>query len=151
MSKSYSAAAWLLLDYIRDPYFTSIKLAAVNEKHLSENLYPHIVRFYRTMAVPMPYKVDTRESSMWMGIREAGYEFGISGIAVKQSQETTGSFKGYKAIPVRKTPHPKFGYFSRLRVLIDEGQNVPGGIYQDFNSLIASIGPHGREIGRAHV
>lgn len=144
LGKSYSVGAWMLLDYLRDPYFTSVKLAAVSEKHLSENLFPHLVRMWRSLAIPLPYDIEVRESSMWLGIREAGYEFGISGLAFKQSQETSGQFKGYKFRPVRKSPHPKFGYFSRLRVLLDEGQNVPGGPYQDFNSLKASMGSAGR-------
>jgi hypothetical protein len=73
-----------------------------------------------------------------MGVKAAGYGFGISGIAFKQSQETSGQFKGYKAQPVRKKKHEKFGYLSRLRVLGDEGQNWPNGPFKDFNSLIAS-------------
>jgi hypothetical protein len=139
MSKSYAAGAWMLLDYLRDPQYTSVKLAAVSEKHLRENLFPHVVNLWRNLSIPVAAKIENRDSDMWMGIRDAGFEFGISGIAFKQSQETSGQFKGYKSKPVRKKPHPKFGFSSRLRVLLDEGQNVPGGPFQDFNSLVASI------------
>lgn len=139
VGKSYGIGAWMALDYLRDPLYTSVKLAAVSEKHLKENLYPHVAKLIRSCAIPCRYKIEYKESELWMGIKEAGYEFGISGLAFKQSQETSGQFKGYKAMPVRKKSHPKFGFFSRLRVLGDEAQNWPGGPFQDFNSLTASI------------
>ncbi len=138
MSKTYAAGAWMLLDYLRDPQFTTVKLAAVNEDHLRKNLFAHVATLYRACAIPSAFDIQIRDSDLWMGIKDAGYEFGISGIAFKQSQETSGQFKGYKAKPVRKSPHSKFGVMSRLRVLGDEGQNWPNGPFKDFNSLIAS-------------
>lgn len=138
MSKTYSAGAFMLLDYLRDPLYTTVKLAAVNEDHLRKNLFAHVVTLYRACVIPSAYDIVIRDSDLWMGVKDAGNEFGISGIAFKQSQETSGQFKGYKAKPVRKVPHPKFGVMSRLRVLGDEGQNWPNGPFKDFNSLIAS-------------
>lgn len=135
---TYSAGAFMLLDYLRDPLYTTIKLAAVNEDHLRKNLFAHVATLYRACVIPSGHDIQIRDSDLWMGVKDAGYEFGISGIAFKQSQETSGQFKGYKAKPVRKSPHPKFGVMSRLRVLGDEGQNWPNGPFKDFNSLIAS-------------
>lgn len=138
MGKTYGAGAWMLLDYLRDPYYTTVKLAAINEDHLRKNLFAHVATLYRSLAIPVSFDIQVRDSDLWLGIKEAGYEFGISGIAFKQSQETSGQFKGYKAKPVRPKPHPKFGVMSRLRVLGDEGQNWPNGPFKDFNSLVAS-------------
>lgn len=144
LGKTYGIGAWMLLDYLRDPFYTSVKLAAISEKHLKENLFPHVVKLWRNLAIPVSHNIEIKESELWLGIKEAGFEFGVSGIAFKQSQETSGQFKGYKFMPVRKRPHPKFGYFSRLRVLGDETQNWPGGPFQDFNSLLASMDDSGR-------
>jgi hypothetical protein len=138
MSKTYSAGAFMLLDYLRDPLYTTVKLAAINEDHLRKNLFAHVATLYRNCIIPSKYDIQVRDSDLWMGVKDAGYEFGISGIAFKQSQETSGQFKGYKAKPVRTSRHPKFGVMSRLRVLGDEGQNWPGGPFKDFNSLVAS-------------
>lgn len=138
MGKTYGLGAWFLLDYLRDPLYTSVKLAAINEDHLRKNLFAHVVRLFRACAIPSVHEIIVRDTDLWMGVKGAGQEFGISGIAFKQSQETSGQFKGYKAMPVRKIPHPKFGYMSRFRVLGDEGQNWPGGPFKDFNSLTAS-------------
>lgn len=120
MSKTYAAGAYMLLDYLRDPFYTTVKLAAVNEDHLRKNLFAHVVNLYRSCAIPSSYEITVQDSTLWMGVKAAGYGFGISGIAFKQSQETSGQFKGYKAQPVRKKKHEKFGYLSRLRVLGDE-------------------------------
>lgn len=139
MSKTYAAGAWMVLDYLRDPLYTTVKLAAVNEDHLKKNLFAHVVTLYRTCAIPSPYEIVVQDAALWMGVKAAGNEFGISGIAFKQSQDTSGQFKGYKAKPVRKKKHPQFGVMSRLRVLGDEGQNWPGGPFKDFNSLVASM------------
>lgn len=144
MGKSYSAGVWLALDYLRDPLYTTVKLAAVNEDHLKKNLFAHLAKLFRNLAIPCEHDVIVRDADLWIGIKEAGYEFGISGIAFKQSQERGGQFKGYKSLPVRKTPHHQFGLMSRIRVLLDEGQDAPGGPFQDFNSLYASISAKGR-------
>jgi hypothetical protein len=136
--KTYGVGAWMLLDYLRDPQYTTVKLAAVNEDHLKKNLFAHVATLFRNLAIPVAANIQVRDSDLWLGIKEAGFEFGISGIAFKQSQETSGQFKGYKAKPVRPKPHPKFGVMSRLRVLGDEGQNWPNGPFKDFNSLVAS-------------
>ncbi len=136
--KTYGAGAWMLLDYLRDPLYTTVKLAAVNEDHLKKNLFAHVVFLFRNLAIPSEHNIEVRDSDLWMGVKEAGYEFGIAGIAFKQAQETSGQFKGYKAKPVRPKPHHQFGYMSRLRVLGDEGQNWPGGPFKDFNSIVAS-------------
>jgi hypothetical protein len=138
MSKTYAAGAFYLLDYLRDPWFTTVKLAALNEDHLKKNLFAHVVFLFRSCAIPSPHEIVVQDAALWMGIKAAGNEFGISGLAFKQSQETSGQFKGYKAKPVRKKAHPQFGVMSRLRVLGDEGQNWPGGPFKDFNSLVAS-------------
>lgn len=135
---TYSAGAWMLLDYLRDPFYTTVKLAAINEDHLKKNLFAHVATLFRGLAIPPAAEIIVRDSDLWMGVKEAGYEFGISGLAFKQSQETSGQFKGYKAKPVRVKPSAKFGVMSRLRVLGDEGQNWPGGPFKDFNSLTAS-------------
>ncbi len=135
---TYGAGGYFLLDYLRDPFYTTVKLAAVNEDHLKKNLFAHVVTLFRACSIPIPHKIIIQDSALWMGIKEAGNEFGISGIAFKQSQDSSGQFKGYKYKPVRKRKHPKFGFMSRLRVLGDEGQNWPMGPFKDFQTLIAS-------------
>lgn len=139
MSKSYSAGAWMYLDWRRDPLYTSVKCVGISEDQVRKHVFAHIVKLHRSSAIPMSQDVVIRDSDMWMGVKDAGYEFGITAIAYKQSQETSGGLKGYKSMAVRPLPHPKFGYMSRLRYLGDEGQNWPNGPFKDLNTTISQI------------
>ncbi len=139
MGKSYNAGVWMYLDWRRDPLYTSIKCVGVSEDQVRKHVFSHIVKLHRSCAIPMSEQVDVRDSDMWMGVKEAGYEFGITAIAYKQSQETSGGIKGYKSMPVRKVPHPQFGMYSRLRLLGDEGQNWPNGPFKDIQTWVSQI------------
>lgn len=139
MGKSYNAGAWMYLDWWRDPLYTSIKCVGISEDQVRKHVFSHIVKLHRACAVPLGEQVDVRDSDMWMGVKDAGFEFGITAIAYKQSQETSGGIKGYKSMAVRKSPHPKFGMMSRLRLLGDEGQNWPNGPFKDINTWVSQI------------
>lgn len=139
MGKSYNAGAWMYLDWRRDPLYTSVKCVGISEDQVRKHVFSHIVKLHRACVIPMAEAVDVRDSDMWMGVKDAGFEFGITAIAYKQSQETSGGIKGYKSMAVRKTPHPKFGMMSRLRLLGDEGQNWPGGPFKDINTWVSQI------------
>lgn len=139
MGKTYSAGAWMYLDWRRDPLYTSVKCVGVSEDQVRKHVFAHIAKLHRSSALPMLEDVQIRDSDMWMGIKEAGNEFGITAIAYKQSQETSGGIKGYKSMPVRTKKHPKFGYMSRLRLLGDEGQNWPNGPWKDLNTWVSQI------------
>jgi hypothetical protein len=139
MGKSYNAGVWMYLDWRRDPLYTAIKCVGISEDQVRKHVFSHIVKLHRACAITMAEQVDIRDSDMWMGVKDAGFEFGITAIAYKQSQETSGGIKGYKSMPVRKTPHPKFGMLSRLRLLGDEGQNWPNGPFKDINTWVSQI------------
>jgi hypothetical protein len=139
MGKSYSAGVWMYLDWRRDPLYTAVKCVGVSEDQVRKHVFAHLVKLHRACVIPCEHEVIVRDSDMWMGVKDSGYEFGITAIAYKQSQETSGGIKGYKSMPVRVKPHPKFGYFSRLRLLGDEGQNWPNGPFKDINTWVSQI------------
>lgn len=142
-SKTYSAGAWMLLDWIRDPYFTTIKVISRDEGHLKTNLFAHIWSLLKASVIPITdddeKNITYREHELFIGMTDAGPYFGFHGVAVKHSSSSTGDLKGFKPKPVRKTEHPRFGFMSRLRVLGDEGQNWPVGPFTDFESLKGSM------------
>lgn len=139
MGKSYNAGVWMYLDWRRDPLYTSVKCVGVSEDQVRKHVFAHIVKLHRACVIPMIEDVAIRDADMWMGVKDAGFEFGITAIAYKQSQSTSGGLKGYKSMAVRIKPHPKFGYFSRLRFLGDEGQNWPGGPFKDLNTTVSQM------------
>lgn len=144
-SKSYSAVAYFLLDYLRDPEYTAIKMIAVNESHLKANMFAHMLGLYRGCSIPMLDEEDVivREADNYLGLKSAGNDFGIDGVATRQSKFGSGTIRGYKPKPYRKTPHPIWGSMTRLRILLDEGQHIPAGVFIDLNSPMGSMTENG--------
>lgn len=142
-SKSFSIGAWLLLDWVRDPYYTSIKVVSRDEKHLKGNLFAHIYSMLRDAAIPLTdndeEEVVYREHDMFIGLKAVGPVAGFQGEALKHSSSSSGDLKGYKPQPRRKVEHPRFGVMTRLRVVVDEAQNAPTGIFTDFMSVRGSL------------
>ena len=139
LSKTYSAGVFMYLDWRRDPLYTSVKLVAVSDDHLRKNLHSHITALHRNAVIPMREKIVIRDTDLFMGIEDWPAEFSISGLAVKQSTLASGSLRGHKPKPYRAVEHPRFGFSSRVRVLIDEAQNVPVGAFEDIKTIEASI------------
>jgi len=139
MGKSFNAGVWMYLDWRRDPYYTSIKCVGISDDQVRKHVFSHMLRMHSICAIPMLEEVSIRESDMWMGIKGAGNEFGITAVAYKQSEETSGGLRGYKSMPVRKVKHPKFGFMSRLRIIGDEGNQWPAGPFKGINTIVSQI------------
>lgn len=139
MSKTYSIAVWLLLDYVRDPQFTRIRLASVNAEHLRTNLFAHITDMSMTSSIPLALKT----SDLFIGTDSSKQDFCIKGVIFPQDNSRSGGrLKGMKP-GNRNKAHPKFGPLGRLRLLIDEAQNIPSNVFADFPSIEASINNYG--------
>lgn len=139
LSKTYSAGIFFTLDFLRDPFYTNIKLVSANEDNLRKNLHSHISALFKTMSIPLKHDLTIRDNDMYIGVKGWISEMGISGIAVKQGVISSGGLRGHKVKSIRKHPHPKFGYLSRLRILVDEGQDVPSAGYGDLQTIEASM------------
>ncbi len=137
VSKTYSCGAWCYIDWRRDPSFTAIKVAALSDDHLRKNIFSHIQMLHKSASIPLEDPSDLKDVDLYFGLRSAGNQFGFSGIAFKQSSEATGHFKGYKPMPYRKIPHPKFGNSSRIRILGDECVRGDQRISMADGSLVA--------------
>ena len=123
-SKTYSAGAWMLLDWIRDPYYTTIKVVSRDADHLKTNLFAHIWSLLKASVVPITdndeQNITYREHDLFIGMTDAGPYYGFHGVAVKHSSSSTGDLKGFKPKPMRQPIHPRFGNMTRLRILGDE-------------------------------
>ena len=53
LSKSFTIGVMGTLDYIRDPEYTKIRVAAPNAEHLKANLFGHMIDMVRTSAIPL--------------------------------------------------------------------------------------------------
>lgn len=129
MSKSYAAGVWLLLDWARDPEFTTVKVVGPSENHLEDNLFSHLVNLHKNSAIPLPGEVG----KLFIGLDLRNRTSSITGVVIPQGK-TSGKLQGVKRKP-RKKPHPVFGRLTRLRVFIDELELVPPGVLKDIDNL----------------
>ncbi len=133
-SKSYSTGVWLMLDWIRDPENTSVKLLGPSEKHLSENLFTHIINLHQSASIPLPGETG----DLWIGMDRKNKFGSISGVVVPLGRKAAGRLQGTKA-GKRKTPHPIFGPERRLRVFMDESEKIPKGIWRDVDNIFSNL------------
>lgn len=135
-SKSYGVTAFMYLDWRRDPEYTMIKMAAVNEEHLKRTLIAQIHQFHSAAVIDMEQKCVDNE--LYLGI-EGLPDMGIAGVIMPQGAEGTGRIRGYKPKPLRKKKHPRFGFSSRVRFFGDEGQIYRMSVFKDFGSMQSAM------------
>lgn len=135
-SKSYSTGVWLLLDYIRDPEYTCIKLLGPSEQHLNEQLFTHMVNLHQQASIPLPGETG----DLYIGTDRRNRFGAITGVVVPLGKKSAGRLQGAKAgNKKRKKPHPVFGTLGRLRVFMDESEKIPQGIWLDVNNIFANL------------
>jgi hypothetical protein len=134
MSKSYSCGVLFALDWVRDPEYTTILVVGPTEDHLNRNLFPHLTRLHREATLPMPGEVG----EMFIGLDRRNRSAGISGVVIPRGPRAAGKLQGAKRFQ-RSVPHPIFGGRSRLRVLLDEIENIPSGVWSDLDNLTSNI------------
>ena len=143
MGKTYNLVIFCYMDWLRDPEWTSVKLMSQSDKHLTDNVWPHLMQIHESCALKPLNKVKDLPSDLWMGIADSGKSYGFAGMAFKQSQLSSGAWKGFKPQPKRPITdkgYAVFGPMTKLRVLMDEAQQIPEGVWQDLNSVKASVG-----------
>ena len=120
-SKTYSGVAWMLLDYALDPEWTTLLLVGPTADHLKQNAFGDLIRLHGSAVIPLPGKADTESLSV-----DKRVGMGFFTVALDRGPAASAKLKGYKT-KARTTlsDHPLFGRSSRLRILIDEAQQVP--------------------------
>ena len=133
MGKSYCLGVWCYLDWRRDPQFTNIQIVGPSEKHLERNLFSHIAKLHRQASIQGPGEV------VQLGITLSPVERdnGIFGVVVPIGKRSSGRLQGVKVIP-RPVPHPQFGPLSRVRVMLEEAENIPVGIFEDVTNILSN-------------
>ena len=132
--KTYSASAWMLLDWALDPEWTLVRVMSTKEKHVKENLFADMQRLHSNSAIKLPGKADT-ESIAVEKAKKGGQ--GIFILVIPQGEAARGSIRGSKVKP--RPEHPLFGRSSRTRLLIDEAQDVPTGAFEEIPNLLSSV------------
>lgn len=139
LGKSFSFGVRLMLEWTRDPEWTSVRVVGPSEDHLEQNLFSHLVGLHNSSALPLPGQVG----DLFIGLNRRDQISSIRGIVIpKGNNKKAGRLQGGHRKP-RKTPHPIFGPLSRMFILIDEIENVPQGIWHDVSNVMSEINEDG--------
>lgn len=134
MSKSYSMGVRLMLEWVRDPAWTTIKVIGPSEAHLEANLFSHLVSLHTQSKIPLPGSVG----ELFIGLNRRDRISSISGLVIPVGNvKKAGRLQGVKRKP-RTEPHPIFGERSRLFIFIDEIENVPDGLWSDVDNVVSN-------------
>lgn len=138
MSKTFGCGVFYYLDWLRDPQHTTIRVVGPGESHLESNLFSHLVTLHRSCALPVPGQVG----ALFIGLDQRDQKSAIKGLTIPLGRNAgAGRLQGVKRYP-RGHIHPVFGQMFRLRVLVDEIEKVPDGIWKDFRNLSSNIGSY---------
>jgi hypothetical protein len=130
-SKSYSSGVWLYLDWIRDPFNTSIRIISSSASHAMTNLFAHILDLHKSSCVPMEGKIYTNR----IAIDEEDKRNVIMLTTIPMKSDGKGTLRGVAPMP-RKHPHVKFGNMTRIRIMMDECEFIPEGVWVDIDNLL---------------
>ncbi len=148
MGKTFNAAAWFLLDWMRDPYYTSVKVVSLTEAHAQRNVFAAIKTFYRTALVKPEY--EGGEELVKSIQANDDDKNGIHLVAVPKGDSGTGTLRGFHPSPRAGKPHPKWGMMSRTHVVLDEAEEVPAGVWEGLQNILSAADTEGAK-GRIKI
>jgi hypothetical protein len=148
MGKTFNAAAWFLLDWMRDPYYTCIKVVSLTEAHAQRNVFAAIKTFYRTALVKPEY--EGGEELVKSIQANDDDKNGIHLVAVPRGDSGTGTLRGFHPAPRAGKPHPKWGLMSRTHVVLDEAEEVPAGVWEGLQNILSAADTEGAK-GRIKI
>lgn len=129
--KSYTLMAWALLDWIEDPWGTSTKLVSTTAGHAQANTFSTLTMFHKESILVLPGIVK----DAYIGMGGTDKRASIAVVALPTGDEGRGRLQGFHPIP-RKNPHPKFGNKTRVRVIMDEAEGIPNGVWQGVDNML---------------
>ena len=133
LGKTYTLICYLLLDWIRDPEFTEIKVISTTGGHAKSQSFSTLQRLYKNAIVPLPgISMDG-----FVGLNPKDRHSAINLVAIPQGEDGKGTLQGFHPVP-RRTPHASFGSMSRVRALLDEAEEIPAGVWEGVANLLAS-------------
>lgn len=148
MGKTFNAAAWFLLDWMRDPYYTCVKVVSLTEAHAQRNVFAAIKTFYRTALVKPEY--EGGEDLVKSIQANDDDKNGIHLVAVPKGDSGTGTLRGFHPAPRAGKPHPRWGLMSRTHVVLDEAEEVPAGVWEGLQNILSAADTDGAK-GRIKI
>lgn len=138
MGKSYNMIVWELLRWVHDPEYTNIKNVSTTAGHTKAQTWTHLLDLHARAAIPLP-GVATAD---FLGLDPLNKRAGISVVALPTGDKGKGRLQGFHPVP-RDKPHPIFGPLSAVILIIDEGEDVPVGLWEGVDNMLANEDEHG--------
>jgi hypothetical protein len=133
MGKTYTLICYVLLDWIRDPEYTEIKVISTTGGHAKSQSFSTLQRLYTNAIIPLPgLSMDG-----FVGLNPKDRHSAITLVAIPQGEDGRGVLQGFHPVP-RLAKHPVFGSMSRVRALLDEAEEIPSGVWEGVSNLLAS-------------
>lgn len=133
-SKSFALGARLFLEWIRDPDWTTVRVAGPSQDHLEANLFSALIRLHSNASLPMPGETG----ELFIGADRRNQLGSIKGIVVPLGKlKKSGRLQGTKR-ERRIKVHPTFGEQTRLFIACDEFENIPQGIWADIDNILSN-------------
>jgi hypothetical protein len=133
VGKTYSLICYMLLDWLRDPRYTEIKIISTTGGHARSQSFSTLQRLYNNAIIPLPgLSMDA-----FVGLDPKDRHSAITLIAIPQGDSGKGVLQGFHPMP-RPVRHPVFGHMSRVRALCDEAEEIPTGVWDGIANLLAS-------------
>jgi hypothetical protein len=133
LGKTYTLICYVLLDWIRDPEQTEVKIISTTGGHAKSQSFSTLQRLYKAAIIPLPgLSMDG-----FVGLDPKDRHSAITLVAIPQGEDGRGVLQGFHPVP-RNRPHPIFGSMSRVRALLDEAEEIPSGVWEGVSNLLAS-------------
>jgi hypothetical protein len=132
--KTYSSAAWFLLDWLRDPQYTNTKIMSSTAGHAKSNIFSTLHMLHAESRVKLPgVRLDG-----FIGLDTKNRHAGISRVSIPQGENQKAALSGFHPLP-RNAPDSIFGNVGRVRGLIDEAEEVAHGLWLGISNMLLSM------------
>lgn len=127
-SKTYTSSHIAWLDYCANPFETLTSLTTVTFEGLKLRMWSDLMRAAETAKIQQPFTIrnSTNELRVYPAqvSRESGEKYQIKGMALDRGTDAAGRIKGAHA--------------PRVRLFIDEAENVPAVIYDAIDNPMSA-------------
>ncbi|HEX2899819.1 MAG TPA: hypothetical protein VHS96_08885, partial [Bacteroidia bacterium] len=127
-SKTYTSSHIAWLDYVANPFETLTSLMTVTFEGLKIRMWSDLMKADETSKMRQPFTIRNTTNELRVFpqevSRESGEKYQIKGLSLDRGKDAPGKVKGAHA--------------PRVRLFIDEAENVPGVIYEAIDNPMSA-------------
>jgi hypothetical protein len=132
--KTYTTAAWFLLDFLKDPLYTNSKIISTSSGHAKANVFSTLNMLHESSVIPLPGVL----LDGFIGCDPKNRHASIARVSIPAGTTGRGALQGFHPLP-RAAVDPLFGSVGRVRAFVDEAEECPAGLWQGINNMLLSM------------